>query len=497
MLPKEHSSDGHGFEDHVIDPSIDITDIKLYPEEEVTRVEAVTFKEPQKGLTATEALCYLANVNKPEEIGTKDPVVAALAFPENKDKQSVRLYEVLFGRDSLTVAAFVLNQFPALARTTLKKLAELQGIKLEPASEEESGKIIHEYRGPKDPIAQELTLRRGWAWPYYGTIDATPRFISLLAIYTRTYDKNFLNEPYKAKDGQSRIMFDAALAAIEWLKQKITANKEGLLESLRMNKVGGNAIQSWKDSVDSHHHRDGSLASLDQGISSIEVQGLAYDALLDAIELLKPYPDHQTEIGELKKLADNLQACVLEKFWVEDERGGYFALGSDRDKKGNIRLLDVKTSNMGHLLASRILDNASAQSKIKAIVKTLFSPFLRTNFGIRTLAEDEKRYRPNSYHNGSIWPWDTYQISLGLLRHGYTAEAQRIWDGLLTITHQTRHFPEFISGANTAKPVLPSRIITVFDNQYRIERNIEQPPQEVQAFTVASIVAIQDQLKVK
>ncbi len=497
MLPKEHSSDGHGFEGHIIDPSVDITDIKLYPEEEITHVEAIALRQPQKDLTATQALCYLANVNKPQEIGMKDPVVAALAFPENQDKHSVRLYEVLFGRDSLTVAAFVLNQYPALARTTLKKLAQLQGVILDPASEEEPGKIIHEYRGPTDPIAQELTLRRGWAWPYYGTIDATPRFISLLAAYTRIYDKKFLSESYQAKNGEDRLMFNAAVAAIKWLKQKITSNKEGLLESLRLNKIGGNAIQSWKDSIDSHHRRDGSLANLEQGIASIEVQGLAYDALLDAIELLQPYSEHEKEVAELKKLADKLQVCVLEKFWIEDKGGAYFALGSDRDKNGVLCLLDVRTSNMGHLLASRILDNASDQSKVEAIVKTLLSPILLTNFGIRTLAENEKRYRPNSYHNGSTWPWDTYQISLGLLRHGYTSEAKRIWDGLLAITSQTRHFPEFISGANTTKPTLPSRIITVFDTQYRIERNIEQPPQEVQAFTVASIVAIQDQLKLR
>jgi glycogen debranching enzyme len=429
MLPKEHSRDGHGFEDHLIDPLVDIKDVILYPEEEITRVEAVALKGPQKALTAIEALCYLANVNKPEEIGNKDPVVAALAFPENHDKRSMRLYEVLFGRDSLTVAAFVLNQYPLLARTTLKKLAELQGIKLEPASEEEVGKIIHEYRGPTDPIAQELTVRRGWAWPYYGTIDATPRFISLLAAYTRLHDKNFLDESYRGKDGEEKTMFDAAFAAIKWLKEKISNNKEGLLESLRLNKVGGNAIQSWKDSVDSHHRKDGSLASLDQGIASIEVQGLGYDALLDAIEILKPHLEYQKEISELANLAVSLKACVLEKFWIEDKEGSYFALGSDRDKNGSLRLLDVKTSNMGHLLSSRILDDSSVQPKIESMVKTLLSSSMRTKFGIRTLAEGEKRYRPNSYHNGSIcgiitsWIYKRSQKYLGKLIGYYKTNA--------------------------------------------------------------------------
>ena len=41
-----------------------------------------------------------------------------------------------------------------------------------------------------------------------------------------------------------------------------------------------------------------------------------------------------------------------------------------------------------------------------------------SGWGIRTLAENEVRYNPVSYHNGSVWPHDNALIALGLARYG-------------------------------------------------------------------------------
>ena len=194
----------------------------------------------------------------------------------------------------------------------------------------------------------------------------------------------------------------------------------------------------------------------------------------------------------LRERAEKLHDLILNRFWLEDEAGGYFALGSDRDEAGNLRLLNVRASNMGHLLNSRILEGDNPQLKhIRTeLVETLFSPTLLSKRGVRTLASQENRYQPRSYHNGSVWPWDTTWISLGLLRHGYIKEAQDLWRRVLNTIAETKCFPEFVAGKDD-EPPMPSRIIRVHDLMYDFDHSVEQPPQQIQAWTVASVVAIE------
>lgn len=438
-------------------------------------------------ITSLEALQALAGADSADDIGATGPLIASRALPAHKNQPALHLYETLFGRDSLISAYFLLDHFPTLARTTLLRLAELQGTSTNAASEEETGKIVHEARSADDPIAHALTTTRGWQWPYYGSVDATPLFISLLARY-RKHDPNFLNEEYTDLIGQPRRLSHALAQAAQWLLKKNQSNPDGLLESQRLNQDGGLINQTWKDSPDSYHHADGTLVNPSHGIASIEVQAYAYDALLDAAELLTPGPLAQ----QCREAALRLRTLVLTKFWVEDKAGSYFALGSDRHEDNKLHILKVKTSNMGHLLNSRLLagqDN-DLPDKRQAIVSALFTPTLLTAHGIRTLAADENRYRPTSYHNGSVWPWDTFYISLGLQRHGFRQEAADLWRRLQHLLRSTKHFPEFVSGDNTNRPYLPTQIIRVYDTKYKFEHTIEQPPQAIQAWTVATAVAL-------
>ena len=65
-------------------------------------------------------------------------------------------FHALFGRDSLITALQVLPEAPEVAVATLRALAALQGRVDDPETDEEPGKILHEYR----PVA-EPPLRRG------------------------------------------------------------------------------------------------------------------------------------------------------------------------------------------------------------------------------------------------------------------------------------------------------------------------------------------------
>lgn len=461
---------------------------KLRPEERLVSVAEIKWNASAAPLTALEALQALAGAESTDEIGATGPLIASLALPANKDQPALRLYETLFGRDALISAYFLLDRFPALARTTLLRLAELQGLSEHAAREEEAGKIVHEARPADDPIAQTLTTTRGWQWPYYGSVDATPLFIILLARYREQHNPNFLSEEYTDRIGQVRRLSHALAQATQWLLKKTQSNPEGLLESRRLNQAGGTINQTWKDSPDSYHHADGTLVNPRHGIASIEAQAYAYDALLDAAESLPPGP----LVQQCREAALRLRTLVLAKFWVEDKEGSYFALGSDRHGDNKLHILKVKTSNMGHMLNSRLLagQENSVRYKRQALVSTLFTPNLITAHGIRTLAADENRYRPTSYHNGSVWPWDTFYISLGLQRYGFQQEAADLWRRIHNVITATKRFPEFVSGADSAEPLLPTRIIRVYDTVHKIRHTIEQPPQEIQAWTVAAAVAL-------
>src|SRR5205823_1573360 len=84
-------------------------------------------------------------------------------------------FMTLFGRDSLITSWMALLVDPSLALGTLQTLAELQGTKVDPASDEQPGRIMHEQRAAGGPGA--VSDR---AHIYYGSVDATPLFVMLL-----------------------------------------------------------------------------------------------------------------------------------------------------------------------------------------------------------------------------------------------------------------------------------------------------------------------------
>ena len=92
-------------------------------------------------------------------------------------------YNCLFGRDSLITALAVLPARPDVAAATLRALAAIQGTREDVTWDEEPGKIVHEVR-PGISVARQGYL--GLEVPdgelrYYGSADATPLFLHVLA----------------------------------------------------------------------------------------------------------------------------------------------------------------------------------------------------------------------------------------------------------------------------------------------------------------------------
>lgn len=470
---------------------------KLLPGEHAVEIVEYPHEEPSKVPSSTEQMMRLTKAKLASEIGRFGPAKAALSFDENAPEH-LRLYDTLFGRDSLRVAIDLISSYPELARTTTLELARLQGVSVNREREEEIGRIVHEARSPSDPIARELSRDRGWGWPYYGSVDATVEFIRTLTAYTQLSEENraFLAEEYTDRNGTTQTMSHALELSLDWILRRLDANTEGLLE-FHTELPHGIENQVWKDSWDAYHHSDGTIANHSKGIASIEVQVSTFDALIDAAELFEDILDKPDQADQLRRRADTLKQTILSTFWTE-EKGGYFVLGTDRDDRGSLRQLRVRTSNMGHALNSRLLkgnDPRIVEMRDK-IIAQIFSPEMLNVSGIRTLASDEYRFRPEAYHNGSVWLWDTHHIAKGLRRLGYSEKrpdyiekADELDRRILQVVNATHMFPEYVRGDNRAAASVNEKTIILWDEINERENKVEQPPQQVQAWTVAAILA--------
>lgn len=486
-------------------PPSDFDDFKLLPGEELLEVTTPGKRYYDSPPSSLDQILRLTHAREESEIGRYGPSIAALALetvaleenPETPDH--LRLYEVVFGRDSLRVAIDLISNYPELARATVLELARVQGTEYHREREEEPGRIVHEKRDENSKEARDITKKWGWGWPYYGTVDATPEFIRTLTAYCRLSEENtgFLAEEYVDKTGQTRDIAYALDAAIAWIERRLDSNPEGLLEYKSVLPLGIEN-QVWKDSWDSYHHSDGTIANHNQGIASIEVQVTTYDALIDAAEMLERVLDNPARAAQLRDRASRLRQAILDLFWTEDDqKGGYFVIGTDRDDSGQLRQLKIRTSNMGHTLNSRLLEGSDPEivRRRELVVRHMLSPEMLNVSGIRTLASDEVRFRPGAYHNGSVWLWDTHHIAKGMRRLGYKAEADSLDQRILGVVAATNMLPEYVRGDDADTPSTNQHIVKVYDRAYRRKNQVEQPPQEVQAWTTAAILATQNRIK--
>lgn len=446
--------------------------MKLLPGERLERVQELDLRDPETMPDALDELCKLTGVERPEDIGLNGPAVGARVGEQNSGEASLRLFEVVFGRDSLTLALVVGDLFPRLLETTVLYLAGIQGREFDALREEEPGRIAHEIR--------DVETDGLWGFPYYGTVDATPLFIraALRAIERRP---EFAAEPVPGREATVR---DALDAAVGWLLRRLGEDDLGLLTHLRAN-PHGLENQVWKDSWDSMSHADGTICNHDAPVASVEAQALAYDALVEAAA-------PSAEPAVLLTAAATLERAVEQHLWIDDSEGGYYAIGVDRDpESGAPRPLETQASNMGWLLDSRLLDGPKHAERRRRIVDLLLSPEFLAEAGIRTLSAREARFRPRAYHNGNVWAHDNYVISLGFARHGFRDEAVELRRRIVASCRATHRFPEFVAGGEPGTELIAKRIVDVYDDVNRRMNRVEQPPQEIQGWTVGAMVAIE------
>jgi glycogen debranching enzyme len=328
-------------------------------------------------------------------------------------------FGTLFGRDSLITALQTLAYDPQIAEQTLRLLAARQGRRVDAWRDEQPGKILHELR-----VGELAQLGEIPHTPYYGTVDATPLFLILLAEHAQ----------WTGSLATFADLRDNVERALSWMDEYGDLDGDGYLEYFGQSDKGL-INQGWKDSGTSIVNQDGSLARAP--IALVEVQAYAYRARLGIADLFERSGQAE-RAARLRQQSAALRGQFNRDYWSEDL--GCYILALQAEKQP----AQVAASNAGHALWAGIADDEKGQRT----ATRLMAPDLFGGWGIRTLSTMARAYNPIGYHLGTVWPHDNGLIAAGLRRYGCDWDAMQV---ITAVMEAAAHFdlyrlPELYAG---------------------------------------------------
>jgi glycogen debranching enzyme len=333
-------------------------------------------------------------------------------------------FHALFGRDSLICSLQLLPAAPDVARATLRALAARQGRVDDPEIDEQPGKIPHEYR----PVAGEWFAEHGWptrdgALLYYGTADATSWFLVVLAALDDAALTAELEPAWRA--------------AAAWLVDALEAGG-GLVRYGPRTLPGGLAQQGWRDAmahVEELEERSGIVrpdgSEPAPPLADADCQAAAV-AALDALARLDPAGDWPARAAALRaRLAG----------WGPD----VMAI------EGDGTIVPGAGSQLGWLLWAGALEGEAAAAAAERLVQ----PDVLTAYGVRTLSSAHPAFRPDAYHRGGVWPFDSWLCWGGLSAAGRADDAERVRTGVLRALDRLGRAPELyaVTTAGELEPI--------------------------------------------
>ena len=319
-------------------------------------------------------------------------------------------FRALFGRDSLITALQLLPERPDIARATLRAHAGLQSMRTDPDTDEEPGKIVHEYR----PHAEQRFVDLGWpvrdgTLAYYGSADGTSWFLVVLSAL--------------GDDELTRELDGAWHAAAGWLSGALERGR-GLVRHGPRLSSGGLVQQGWRDTQDPHKGYGGGILNADGSVpeppvADADTQAVAVAALRAAAGLS----------GEHRwtDLADRTSALIAERFTPD-------TMAID----GKDTRVDAAGSQLGWLLwADALPDDARP-----VYAERLSQPDVLTRWGLRTLSSEHPQFAPEAYHRGAVWPFDSWLGWAGLRAAGAHDAAEQVRSGVLDALERLGGAPE-------------------------------------------------------
>jgi len=310
---------------------------------------------------------------------------------------------------------------PGMAAQTLRLLASYQGQHVDEWRDEQPGKIMHELR-----VGELAHLNEIPQTPYYGTIDATPLFLILIA-------------QHAAWTGDLTVFHDLHShieRALAWIAQYGDQNGDGYVEYQSASEKGL-VNQGWKDSGDAVVNTDGTLAQPPISLTETSLAGLYAQA------------GEAERAAQLQREAQQLRVQFNRDFWLAERQCYALALQAEHKPVG------VISSNPGQALWTGIADS----DKARQTVARLMADDMFSGWGVRTLSAQERRYNPIGYHLGTVWPHDNALIAAGFRRYGCNTEACRIFTGIVEAATHFAHYrlPEVFAGFRKADYGIPVR----------------------------------------
>ncbi|HET8672073.1 MAG TPA: hypothetical protein VFL87_00435 [Thermoleophilaceae bacterium] len=333
------------------------------------------------------------------------------ASSESVDADDPGRFHALFGRDSLITSLQLLPAQPDVARATLRVLASLQGARDDVETDEEPGKIVHEYR----PDAEQRFVDMGWPVRdgelcYYGSADGTSWFLVVL---------DALGDAALADE-----LSDAWRGAAGWLEQALERGG-GLVRWGPRLSSGGLLQQGWRDTTGPQGAYGGGILNADGSVpeppvADADTQAAAVAALRAAARL----SGEERWAGLAARMADRITEAFDPDTMAVD-RGDGRVLGAG--------------SQIGWLLWADALADDGARQRFAA---RLCEADVLTDFGLRTLSSAHPQFEPQAYHRGAVWPFDSWIGWGGLRAVGLDAEAERVRSGVLEAIDRLGGAPE-------------------------------------------------------
>lgn len=350
-----------------------------------------------------------------------DPLLSPAGWPYASGEPG--RFHALFGRDSAIVSLQVLPARPDVARATLRALAALQGSREDPETDEEPGKIVHEWW----PRAPERLLRAGWPvrdgeLRYYGSADSTSWFLVLLASLGDRSLATELEATWRAAGG--------------WLEQALEAGG-GLVRHGPRRAPGGLLQQGWRDAedpVDPANHGAGILEAGGEvpaaPLADADTQAVAVVALRALAELSR---EERWAVEAARVAARMEEAFDPETIALDGDGGKVRGAGSQ----------------LGWLLWA---DALSPPARERAAERLCRADVL-TPWGLRTLSSEHPQFAPEAYHRGAVWPFDSW-LGWGGLRAVRPQAAERLRRGILDAIEAVGRAPElFAVGPDGPEPI--------------------------------------------